>query len=136
MVKPIMRDLFFLRQKAEKATKGDFPVAIDLLDTLKAHEDGCVGMAANMIGIKKRVIIVNIGLVDVVMFNPVIVSKRDMYETEEGCLSLDGVRKTTRYQEIEVEYYDFKWKKQRQKLSGWTAQICQHEIDHLSGKII
>ena len=136
MVKPIMRDLFFLRQKAEKATKGDFPVAIDLLDTLKAHEDGCVGMAANMIGIKKRVIIVNIGLVDVVMFNPVIVSKRDMYETEEGCLSLDGVRKTTRYQEIEVEYYDFNWKKQRQKLSGWTAQICQHEIDHLSGKII
>ena len=131
-----MRDLFFLRQKAEKATKGDFPVAIDLLDTLKAHEDGCVGMAANMIGIKKRVIIVNIGLVDVVMFNPVIVSKHDMYETEEGCLSLDGVRKTTRYQEIEVEYYDFNWKKQRQKLSGWTAQICQHEIDHLSGKII
>ena len=73
---------------------------------------------------------------DVVMFNPVIVSKHDMYETEEGCLSLDGVRKTTRYQKIEVEYYDFNWKKQRQKLSGWTAQICQHEIDHLSGKII
>ena len=71
-----------------------------------------------------------------VMFNPVIVSKHDMYETEEGCLSLDGVRKTTRYQEIEVEYYDFNWKKQRQKLSGWTAQICQHEIVHLSGKII
>lgn len=78
----------------------------------------------------------NKGFIDVVMFNPVIVSKRDMYETEEGCLSLDGVRKTTRYQEIEVEYYDFNWKKQRQKLSGWTAQICQQEIDHLSGKII
>ena len=76
------------------------------------------------------------GFIDVVMFNPVIVSKHDMYETEEGCLSLDGVRKTTRYQKIEVEYYDFNWKKQRQKLSGWTAQICQHEIDHLSGKII
>ena len=84
----------------------------------------------------KKIIIVNMGFMDVVMFNPVIVSKRDMYETEEGCLSLDGVRKTTRYQEIEVEYYDFNWKKQRQKLSGWTAQICQHEIDHLSGKII
>ena len=84
MVKPIMRDLFFLRQKAEKATKGDFPVAIDLLDTLKAHEDGCVGMAANMIGIKKRVIIVNIGLVDVVMFNPVMLRKDTPYETEEG----------------------------------------------------
>ena len=82
------------------------------------------------------IIIVNMGFIDVVMFNPVIVSKHDMYETEEGCLSLDGVRKTTRYQEIEVEYYDFNWKKQRQKLSGWTAQICQHEIDHLSGKII
>lgn len=82
------------------------------------------------------IIIVNMGFIDVVMFNPVIVSKRDMYETEEGCLSLNGVRKTTRYQEIEVEYYDFNWKKQRQKLSGWTAQICQHEIDHLSGKII
>ena len=85
---------------------------------------------------EKNIIIVNMGFIDVVMFNPVIVSKRDMYETEEGCLSLDGVRKTTRYQEIEVEYYDFNWKKQRQKLSGWTAQICQHEIDHLSGKII
>ena len=80
--------------------------------------------------------VVNMGFIDVVMFNPVIVSKRDMYETAEGCLSLDGVRKTTRYQEIEVEYYDFNWKKQHQKLSGWTAQICQHEIDHLSGKII
>ena len=85
---------------------------------------------------EKNIIIVNMGFIDVVMFNPVIVSKHDMYETEEGCLSLDGVRKTTRYQEIEVEYYDFNWKKQRQKLSGWTAQICQHEIDHLSGKII
>ena len=136
MVKPIMRDLFFLRQKAEKATKGDFPVAIDLLDTLKAHEDGCVGMAANMIGIKKRVIIVNIGLVDVVMFNPVMLRKDTPYETEEGCLSLTGVRKTTRYENIEVEYYDMDWKKQKMKLSGWPAQICQHEMDHLKGIII
>ena len=136
MVKPIMRDLFFLRQKAEKATKGDFPVAIDLLDTLKAHEDGCVGMAANMIGIKKRVIIVNIGLVDVVMFNPVMLRKDTPYETEEGCLSLTGVRKTTRYENIEVEYYDMDWKKQKMKLSGWSAQICQHEMDHLEGILI
>ena len=136
MVKPIMRDLFFLRQKAEKATKGDFPVAIDLLDTLKAHEDGCVGMAANMIGIKKRVIIVNIGLVDVVMFNPVMLRKDTPYETEEGCLSLTGVRKTTRYENIEVEYYDMDWKKQKMKLSGWPAQICQHEMDHLEGILI
>ena len=107
-----------------------------LIAAIRGPELGDRIVAANMIGIKKRVIIVNIGLVDVVMFNPVIVSKHDMYETEEGCLSLDGVRKTTRYQEIEVEYYDFNWKKKRQKLSGWTAQICQHEIDHLSGKII
>lgn len=93
-------------------------------------------MAANMIGVKKNIIIVNMGLIDVVMFNPVIISRWGRYETEEGCLSLEGVRKTTRYQEIEVEYYDSSWKKQRQKLSGWTAQIVQHEIDHLSGKII
>ena len=96
----------------------------------------CVGMAANMIGVKKNIIIVNMGFIDVVMFNPVITSQNGLYETEEGCLSLEGLRKTSRYQEIEVEYYDFNWKQQRQKLSGWTAQICQHEIDHLSGKII
>ena len=93
-------------------------------------------MAANMIGVKKNIIIVNMRFIDVVMFNPVIISKSGLYETEEGCLSLEGVRKTSRQQEIEVEYYDFNWKKQRQKLSGWTAQICQHEIDHLLGKII
>ena len=136
MVKKIMRDPLFLAQKSTDATEADQQVITDLLDTLRANLDHCVGMAANMIGVKKNIIIVNMGFIDVVMFNPVIVSKRDMYETEEGCLSLNGVRKTTRYQEIEVEYYDFNWKKQRQKLSGWTAQICQHEIDHLSGKII
>lgn len=136
MVKQIVRDIFFLGQPSEPATKADIQVGKDLQDTLQANRERCVGMAANMIGVKKNIIIVNMGFMDVVMFNPVIVSKRDMYETEEGCLSLDGVRKTTRYQEIEVDYYDFNWKKQRQKLSGWTAQICQHEIDHLSGKII
>ena len=136
MIREICKDETFLAQKAAPATAADLGVAQDLMETLIAHKDGCVGMAANMIGVKKNIIIVNMGFIDVVMFNPVIVSKHDMYETEEGCLSLDGVRKTTRYQEIEVEYYDFNWKKQRQKLSGWTAQICQHEIDHLSGKII
>ena len=136
MVKKIMHDPLFLAQKSVDATEADKQIVTDLLDTLRANLDHCVGMAANMIGVKKNIIIVNMGFIDVVMFNPVIVSKRDMYETEEGCLSLDGVRKTTRYQEIEVEYYDFNWKKKRQKLSGWTAQICQHEIDHLSGKII
>ena len=136
MVRAIMKDVLFLKKKAVPATKDDMPVVQDLLDTLKANETGCVGMAANMIGVKKNIIIVNMGFVDVVMFNPVIISKTGLYETEEGCLSLEGVRKTSRYQEIEVEYYDFNWKKQRQKLSGWTAQICQHEIDHLSGRII
>ena len=85
---------------------------------------------------KKNIIIVNMGFVDVVMFNPVIVSKSGPYETEEGCLSLSGVRPCTRYQNIEVEYMDFNWKKKKTKLQGWTAQIAQHEIDHLSGKII
>lgn len=136
MVKQIVRDIFFLGQPSEPATQADLSVGRDLLDTLQANREACVGMAANMIGVKKNVIIVNMGLIDVVMFNPVIISRRGRYETEEGCLSLEGVRKTTRYQEIEVEYYDSSWKKQRPKLSGWTAQIAQHEIDHLSGKII
>lgn len=136
MVKEIVRDVFFLSQKSEPAIKADLQVGRDLQDTLAANRERCVGMAANMIGVKKNVIIVNMGMFDVVMFNPVIISKKDSYETEEGCLSLDGVRKTTRYQDIEVEYYDFNWKKQHQKLSGWTAQIAQHEIDHLSGIII
>ena len=93
-------------------------------------------MAANMIGVKKRVVIVNVGIMNLVMYNPVIVKKDTPYETEEGCLSLTGVRKTTRYQNIEVEYLDGSWKKHRQKYSGWTAQILLHKIDHLSGIII
>lgn len=136
MVKQVVRDVFFLSQKSEPATKDDLQIGRDLLDTLSANREACVGMAANMIGVLKNIIIVNMGAVDVVMFNPVLVSKDTPYETEEGCLSLEGVRPTTRYENIEVEYYDFSWKKQRMKLSGWTAQICQHEIDHLSGIII
>lgn len=136
MVKQIVRDVFFLSQPSEAATEADIQVGKDLQDTLAANRERCVGMAANMIGVKKNIIIVNMGLIDVVMFNPVIRSRSGRYETEEGCLSLDGVRKTERYQEIEVEYLDFNWKKQRQKLSGWTAQIVQHEVDHLAGKII
>ena len=136
MVREIVRDIFFLGQKSEPATKADLPVGRDLQDTLRANRDRCVGMAANMIGVRKNIIIISMGMADVVMFNPVIRKKDTLYETEEGCLSLDGVRKTTRYENIEVEYYDFSWKKQRKKLSGWMAQICQHEIDHLSGRII
>ena len=136
MVKETVRDVFFLGQKSEPATKADIQVGIDLQDTLRANRERCVGMAANMIGIKKNIIIVNMGFVDVVMFNPVIIKKDSPYQTEEGCLSLDGVRPTMRYENIEVEYMDMNWKKQKMKLSGWTAQICQHEIDHLSGRII
>ncbi len=136
MIKPIVKDIFFLRRKAETATREDIQVGIDLQDTLRANREACVGMAANMIGVNKRVIIVNMGFVDVVMFNPVLIKKDTPYETDEGCLSLTGVRKTTRYENIEVEYLDMNWKKQRQKLSGWTAQICQHELDHLEGIII
>ena len=116
--------------------KEDIQTAVDLLDTLKAHEDGCVGMAANMIGVKKCIIAVNMGFLNVAMLNPKIVKKSGKYETEEGCLSLEGVRKCTRYQEIEVEYEDMNFKRQRQKYSGWTAQIIQHECDHLEGIII
>ena len=136
MVKQIVRDIFFLGQKSEEATRQDLAIGQDLQDTLKANQDRCVGMVANMIGVKKRIIIVNMGLMNIVMYNPMIVKKDTPYETEEGCLSLDGVRKTTRYQKIEVEYLDAGWKKHRQKYSGWTAQIIQHEADHLDGVII
>ena len=136
MIKPIMRDIFFLNQKSEPATEADKQIAIDLLDTLKANETGCVGMAANMIGVNKRIIAVNMGFANIAMLNPVIVSKKEPYEAEEGCLSLKGVRKTTRYQEIEVEYEDIHFKKQHQKYKGWVAQIIQHEVDHCEGIII
>ena len=136
MVREVVHDVLFLGQKSEPATQADKQVAIDLLDTLKAHEEGCVGMAANMIGVKKRIIAVNMGFMNVAMFNPKIVKRNGKYETEEGCLSLDGVRKCVRYQEIKVEYEDINFKRQRQKYSGWTAQIIQHECDHLEGIII
>ena len=136
MIKPIMKDVLFLGQKSEPATRNDLQVGIDLQDTLAANREHCVGMAANMIGVRKNVIIVNMGAADLVMFNPVIKRKSVPYETEEGCLSLEGVRKTTRYEHIEVQYQDFSWKRKKIALDGWTAQICQHEIDHLSGIII
>ena len=136
MIKPIVKDVFFLGLKSDPATKQDLSVGQDLQDTLVANQERCVGMAANMIGVRKRIIIVNIGFMNLVMYNPVLVKKDTPYETEEGCLSLEGVRKTTRYQNIEVEYLDSSWKKHRQKFSGWTAQIVLHELDHLEGVII
>lgn len=136
MVREIMKDPFFLGQKSEPATKEDWTIGRDLMDTLQAQRDGCVGMAANMIGIRKNIIIVNMGIMDMVMFNPRILSSQKPFETEEGCLSLTGVRKTTRYEEIEVEFRDMDWKLQRRAFTGWTAQIIQHEVDHCNGIVI
>jgi peptide deformylase len=131
-----MKDTFFLNQKSELATEADLQVVQDLLDTLKANEAGCVGLAANMIGVKKRIIAINMNGINVPMINPVMINKSDQYDTEEGCLSLTGVRKTTRYQEIEVAFLDVNFKKKTKKYSGWIAQIIQHEIDHCNGIII
>ena len=136
MVRTIIKDQFFLAQKSEPATREDLYLARDLQDTLAANRDRCVGMAANMIGVRKRVIIVHMGISDVVMFNPRITRKQGPYETEEGCLSLPGERETIRYESITVEYTDAAWKKQRSTFSGWTAQIIQHECDHLEGILI
>lgn len=136
MVKPIVKDVLFLSQKSEPATTKDEFIIKDLLDTLQHHSSACVGMAANMIGYKKAIIAVNIGLVNMVMVNPKIVKKDSPYETEEGCLSLAGKRKTTRYQKIEVEYQDQNFQKKKQEFSGWTAQIIQHEVDHIHGIVI
>ena len=136
MNKPIMRNILFLKQPSVEAVPEDTTVGQDLMDTLSANRDRCVGMAANMIGVKKRIIIVNIGMVNLLMYNPVILKKDTPYEAEEGCLSLEGTRKTIRYQNIEVEYLDGKWNRHVQTFSGWTAQIIQHEVDHLSGIII
>ena len=136
MVKPIVRDTFFLNQKSETATKADLPVAQDLSDTLRANRERCVGMAANMIGYRKRIIIVATGFADLIMINPVIAEKRGAYETEEGCLSLAGVRKTIRYDRITVRYLDMKFSEHTQTFSGYIAQIIQHECDHLAGILI
>lgn len=136
MIKPIMKDVLFLGQKSELATKEDISVVNDLIDTLRANLDGCVGMAANMIGVKKRIIVFAIGENIVPMINPVILNKENKYETEESCLSLTGFRKTTRYEAIEVEYLDINFKKKKDRFLGFTAQIIQHEVDHCDGIII
>ena len=136
MVKPIIRDVMFLGKKSEPAAQEDRQVMQDLLDTLEANKDRCVGMAANMIGVNKQIIVVNGGFGNILMVNPVIIKKSGPYETEEGCLSLDGARKTIRYENIEVMYWNPEFRKLKQKFTGWTAQIIQHEIDHLNGIII
>lgn len=136
MQKTIVRDTFFLAQVSSPASQADLGLARDLEDTLEANKDKCVGLAANMIGVQKRAIIINMGLANLVMFNPVLLSKNQPYQTEEGCLSIVGTRPTTRYEQIEVEFYDKNWTKQKLSLTGFPAQICQHELDHLEGIII
>ncbi len=136
MVRDIVRDMFFLAQKSKPATAKDRKIADDLLDTLRANSERCVGMAANMIGECKRIIAIADGKEYLVMFNPVIVSKEHPYEAEEGCLSLLGVRTTIRYEQITLEYQDMKLRRKRARFSGFTAQIIQHECDHLEGILI
>ena len=137
MIKQIIHDPFFLGQKSEIATKEDIEVAKDLLDTLIANKDACVGMAANMIGIKKRIIAFDNNGEYMIMFNPEIIEKIEEYETEEGCLSLlGGPRKIKRYKMIKVKYQDMELKEYIKTFVGWTAQIIQHEIDHCNGVLI
>lgn len=136
MVREICKDEAFLAQKAEPATADDLGVAQDLLETLAAHKDGCVGMAANMIGVNKRIIAFDNKGEYRVMFNPVIVKQSGAYEAEEGCLSLTGTRKTKRFQTIKVQWQNEKFQTRLKTFTGWTAEIIQHEIDHCEGILI
>ena len=137
MVRELMHDPIFLAQKSAPATKEDLDVARDLMDTLLAHKDTCVGMAANMIGVCKRIIVFDNGGVPMVMLNPEIIRQSEPYETQEGCLSLlGGPRKTTRYQKIKVRYQTEKMEVRLKTYEGWTAQIIQHEVDHCNGILI
>ena len=136
MVRPINRNILSLGVKSTPATKADISVGDDLLETLNANLDACVGMAANMIGVHKRIIVFHNGLFPELMFNPEIIAKSGKYETEEGCLSLVGVRPCTRYENITVKYQDRSFKWVTRNFTGYTAEIIQHEIDHCNGIII
>ena len=136
MVREITQDEVFLSQKAEPATPEDLSVAQDLLDTLTAHKAGCVGMAANMIGVNKRIIIFDNEGKYMVMFNPEIIKKSGPYEAEEGCLSLTGTRKARRWQSIKVQYQNEQFQTRFKTFTSWTAKIIQHEIDHCDGVLI
>lgn len=136
MVQPIMKDPIFLAQRSEPATRDDLQVAKDLLETLIAHRDGCVGMAANMIGVKKRIIVFDNNGTYMTMFNPEIVKSAGCFETEEGCLSLAGARKTKRYGSIKVQYQNEAFQTKLKTFTGFPAQIIQHEMDHCNGILI
>ena len=137
MIKQLIHDPIFLGVKSEPATKEDLQVAQDLLDTLVAHKNGCVGMAANMIGVRKRSIVFNNEGTYMTMFNPEIIKMSGPYDTEEGCLSLlGGPRKCKRYQTIKVQWQTADFKTRIKTFTGWTAQIIQHEVDHCDGVLI
>jgi peptide deformylase len=136
MIKPICKDTIILSKKSVPATKADMPVVDDLLDTLRANAERCVGMAANMIGINKRIIVFSVWPMNIPMINSVIKKRSGPYETEEGCLSLEGIRNTTRYRSIDVEFLDRNFEKCKQTFTGFPAQIIQHEIDHCDGILI
>ena len=139
MIKPIMRNELLLGMPSEPATEQDVPIGQDLLDTLAAHADSCVGMAANMIGVGKRIIVFvdeDLGGRITVMLNPVITASDGAFDTQEGCLSLTGERRTLRYRRIEVNYENRRFRARHATFAGWTAQIIQHEVDHCNGIII
>lgn len=136
MICEICKDEFFLRLPSKEATAEDMDVAQNLLDTLKAHKEGCVGMAANMIGVSKRIIVFDCEDKYMVMFNPVILKKEGAYQAEEGCLSLAGSRRAERFQSIKVQWQNEKFQTRVKTFTGWTAQIIQHEIDHCNGILI
>lgn len=136
MIREICKDETFLAQKAEPATAEDLDTAGDLLDTLIAHKDGCVGMAANMIGVNKRIIAFENDGEYAVMLNPIIIRQSGAYEAEEGCLSLDGTRKVRRHKTVKVQWQNEKFQTRIKTFTGFTAEIIQHEIDHCEGIII
>jgi peptide deformylase len=137
MVKEIMKDMLFLSQKAETATKEDIAIAQDLLDTLADHREHCVGMAANMIGERKAIIAIAEGEILTAMLNPVLVKKSPRtYKATEGCLSIPGEREVERHEWVEVKYRDLNWNKEKRKFTGFEAEILQHELDHLEGKLV
>lgn len=136
MIRPIMRNELVLQRASAPATEADLPIAQDLLDTLEAHRHSCVGMAANMIGVNKRIIAFENDGEYMLMFNPVIVKKSGPYDTEEGCLSLTGTRKAKRFQTVKVQWQNEKFQTRLKTFTGWTAEIIQHEIDHYEGIVI
>lgn len=136
MIRPIMKDPIFLARPSAPAAAEDLQTGLDLLETLQAHKEGCVGMAANMIGVAKRIIAIDNEGTYMLMFNPEIIKSSGMYDTQEGCLSLPGVRPTKRFQSIKVRYQNEQFQTRLKTFTGWTAQIIQHEIDHCNGVLI